>query len=82
MRIARIAVRRLDPPLAEPYRLSGGRLVFERLDGAIARIDTDDGPHGRGESRPWGSTCLPAFGRGVRAGLEELAPAGRAPARA
>jgi len=75
LKISRITVWHLDLPLAKPYWLSGGRLKFERLDSTIVRLDTDEGVAGWGESCPWGSTYLPAFGRGVRAGIEELAPA-------
>ena len=38
------------------------------------RIDTDAGISGWGEGCPWGVTYLPAFGRGIRAGIDELAP--------
>ncbi len=58
-----------------PYSLSGGRLHFERLDTTLVRIDTDEGIVGWGEGCPWGSTYLPAFALGVRAGIKELAPA-------
>lgn len=75
MKITRITVWALDLPLTEPYRLSGGRLTFERLDSTFVRIDTDDGLSGWGEACPWGSTYLPAHGPGVRAGIETLAPA-------
>jgi len=74
VRVTRLTVWHLDLPLAKPYWLSGGRLKFERLDSTIVRLDTDNGVSGWGEGCPWGSTYLPAFGRGVRAGLEELAP--------
>lgn len=75
MKISRITVWQLELPLAKPYRLSGGRLAFERLDSTFLRIDTDDGPSGWGEACPWGHTYLPAHGPGVRAGLQILAPA-------
>ena len=75
MRIREIAVYRLELPLAAPYRLSGGRLLFERLDSTFVRIDTDEGVHGWGEVCPWGASYLPMHGPGVRAALEELAPA-------
>ncbi len=64
----------VDLPLVRPYSLSGGRLHFERLDSTIVRIDTDEGIVGWGEGCPWGSSYLPAFARGIRAGIEELAP--------
>jgi cis-L-3-hydroxyproline dehydratase len=74
MKIIGISVWQLDLPLHKPYYLSGGRLRYERLDSTLVRIDTDEGVHGWGEGCPWGVTYLPAFGRGIRAGLEELAP--------
>ena len=75
MKITKLTVWAVDLPLVRPYSLSGGRLHFERLDSTIVRIDTDEGIVGWGEGCPWGSTYLPAFARGIRAGVEELAPA-------
>ncbi len=75
MSIARITVWQKTLPLAQPYWLSGGRLKFEALDSTFVRIDTDDGLSGWGEGCPWGHTYLPAFGGGIRAALELLAPA-------
>ena len=74
MKIEAISVWQLDLPLHKPYWLSGGRLRFERLDSTIVRIDTDEGTSGWGEGCPWGVTYLPAFGKGIRAGIDELAP--------
>lgn len=56
-------------PLRRPYELQGGRLRFEQLDSTMVRIDTDEGVSGWGEACPWGSTYLPAFPKGVRAGI-------------
>ena len=83
MKIIRIAVHQVTLPLVKPYRLSGGRLLFEELDSTIVGVETDTGINGWGEGCPWGATYLPAFGRGVRAGLEEIAPRllGRDPRR-
>ena len=75
MRISGITVWQVDLPLSRPYRLSGGRLLFERLVSTFVRIDTDDGLSGWGEGCPWGHTYLPAHGAGLRAGAELLAPA-------
>lgn len=75
MRITRITVWPLELRLAEPYRLSGGRLSFDRLDATVLRLDTDAGLSGWGEACPFGHTYLPAHGPGVRAGIETLAPA-------
>ncbi len=74
MRITHITVWQINLPLHKPYYLSGGRLRFDELDSTIVRIDTDVGIHGWGEGCPWGVTYLPAFGKGIRAGLAELAP--------
>lgn len=74
MKISRVSVWQLDLPLYKPYFLSGGRLKFETLDSTMVRIDTDAGICGWGEGCPWGVTYLPAFGKGIRAGIEELAP--------
>lgn len=75
MRITRIAVWAMELPLARPYRLSGGRLLFEKLDSTFVRVDTDEGVSGWGEGCPWGTTYLPAHGPGVRAAIETIAPA-------
>ena len=74
MKITRIFVYQVDLPLDKPYRLSGGRLFFDKLDSTIVSIETDEGITGWGEGCPWGVTYLPAFGGGIRAGIAELAP--------
>ena len=75
MKITGISVWQKDLPLAKPYRLSGGRLLFETLDATFLRIDTDEGPSGWGEGTPWGNSYLPAHGPGIRAAMQILAPA-------
>lgn len=74
MKITGIAVFRMTLPLEHAYSLSGGRLHVGELDSTFVRLDTDDGVSGWGEGCPWGSTYLPAFPGGIRAGIEELAP--------
>ena len=74
LRIARITVWAKALQLREPYWLSGGRLKFEALDSTFVRIECDDGNVGWGEGCPWGNTYLPAFGGGIRAATELLAP--------
>lgn len=69
-----VTVWQLDLHLHKPYRLSGGRLRFDILDSTMLRVDTDTGIRGWGKACPWGASCLPAYGKGVRAGLAELAP--------
>ena len=75
MRISKISVFQQTQPLFKPYWLSGGRLKFEQLDSTFVKIETDSGITGWGETCPWGHTYLPAFGGGVRAAAELLAPA-------
>jgi L-alanine-DL-glutamate epimerase-like enolase superfamily enzyme len=74
MRISRIRVYQVDLPLKKPYYLSGGKLRFDGLDSTMVSVETDAGVTGWGEGCPWGVTYLPAFGHGIRAGLDELAP--------
>ena len=75
MKITRISLYQKTLPLAVPYRLSGGRLLFTELDATFVRMDTDAGVCGWGEGCPWGHTYLPAHGAGIRAAAELLAPA-------
>jgi L-alanine-DL-glutamate epimerase-like enolase superfamily enzyme len=75
MKITAIKVYQVTLPLRKGYNLSGGRLYFEQLDSTLVEMETDEGLCGWGEGCPWGSTYLPAFARGIRAGIEELAPA-------
>ncbi len=74
MRISRISVYQLALPLSKPYWLSGGRLRFDALDSTLVCVETDEGVAGWGEGCPWGSSYLPAFGKGIRAGIDEIAP--------
>ncbi|WP_243787253.1 mandelate racemase/muconate lactonizing enzyme family protein [Pseudomonas amygdali] len=74
MKITSIKVYQFDVPLKEKYSLSGGRLHYAALDSTVVMIGTDSGLLGVGESCPWGATYLPAYAKGVRAGIDELAP--------
>ena len=74
MKITRVSAYKVDLPLHEgSYNWSGGKSVSV-FDSTIVRVDTDAGVVGWGEVCPLGPFYLPAYGRGVRAGLEELAP--------
>lgn len=74
MKIAKIDVFRVDLPYAGGvYRLSGGR-EYRAFDASVVRITADNGLEGWGESTPFGATYIAAHGRGVRAGIEEIAP--------
>lgn len=53
--------------------MSGGRVVTS-LASTVARITTDDGLVGHGETCPLGSNYLPAHAAGARAALAEIAP--------
>lgn len=75
MRISRISLFSKTLHLKKPYKLSGGRLLFEKLDSTFVRIDTDEGITGWAEACPWGHTYLPAHGPGIRAAAELFAPA-------
>jgi L-alanine-DL-glutamate epimerase-like enolase superfamily enzyme len=72
--IARIDLYSYDLTyVAGEYVMSGGR-VITTLSSTVARITTDDGLVGYGETCPLGSNYLPAYAAGARAALTELAP--------
>jgi L-alanine-DL-glutamate epimerase-like enolase superfamily enzyme len=74
MKITRVSAYQVDLPLAEgSYNWSGGKSV-QVFDSTVVRVDTDAGLIGWGEACPLGPAYLPAYARGVRAGLAELAP--------
>ncbi|WP_029041694.1 cis-3-hydroxy-L-proline dehydratase [Cucumibacter marinus] len=74
MKITGITVYQVDLPLKEGrYSWSNGNFV-EVFDSTVVIIDTDKGLQGVAECCPLGSAYLPAYARGVRAGLEEIAP--------
>ncbi len=74
MKIARIEIYQVDLPVrGGVYRLSGGR-EYTSYDATIARVITDCGTEGWGESTPFGSTYIAAHPGGTRAGIDLLAP--------
>ena len=75
MKIRRISLYRVDLPLHEgSYNWSGGKSVSV-FDSTVVRVETDEtGIVGHGEVCPLGPVYLPAFARGARAGISELAP--------
>ncbi|KUM25023.1 mandelate racemase [Mesorhizobium loti] len=74
MKIAQIDVFQVDLPYSGGvYLLSGGR-EYRSFDATIVRIRTDTGIEGWGESTPFGSTYIASHARGVRAGIDEIAP--------
>jgi L-alanine-DL-glutamate epimerase-like enolase superfamily enzyme len=56
------------------YRLSGGR-EYTSFEASFVRVIADDGTDGWGESTPFGGTYIAAHAKGVRAGLDDIAPA-------
>ncbi len=73
MRIRQLKVYQVELPLVEGrYSWAEGKYV-EVFDSTIVEVMTDDAT-GIGEVCPLGPFYLPAFGKGARAGIEELAP--------
>jgi L-alanine-DL-glutamate epimerase-like enolase superfamily enzyme len=74
MKITGLRAYQVDLPLKEGrYNWSNGNYV-EVLDTTVVEVTTDAGITGWGECCPLGSAYLPAYARGLRAGLAELAP--------
>ncbi len=74
MKISRISAYQVDLPLHEgSYRWSGGKSVSV-FDSTIVQVDTVAGLTGFGEVCPLGPFYLPAYAKGVRAGIAELGP--------
>jgi len=74
MKITGIRAYRIDLPLKEgSYNWSGGKSVTV-FDSTVVEIETDAGITGYGEVCPLGPFYLPAYAKGVRAGIEELGP--------
>ena len=74
MKITGIRAYRVELPLHEgSYKWSGGNSVAV-FDSTVVAVDTDAGLTGWGEVCPLGPAYLPAYARGARTGIEELAP--------
>lgn len=74
MKITAIRAYQVDLPLREGrYSWSNGNFV-EVFDSTVVAVETDAGITGWAECCPLGSAYLPSYARGVRAGLEEIAP--------
>ena len=74
MKITSIRTYQIDLPLHEgSYKWSGGNTVLV-FDSTVVAVDTDEGLTGWGEVCPLGPAYLPAYARGARAGIEEIAP--------
>lgn len=74
MQITGFSVYQVDLPLHEGrYNWSEGKGVGV-FDSTVVGVETDAGIVGYGEVCPLGPVYLPAYARGARAGIEELAP--------
>ena len=74
MKITRIEAFQVDLPLHEgTYKWSGGKSV-DVFDSTIVAVHTDAGITGYGEVCPLGPFYLPAYAKGVRAGIAEIGP--------
>ncbi|MBL0179066.1 MAG: mandelate racemase, partial [Gemmatimonadetes bacterium] len=74
MKITAIRAYQIDLPLHEgSYKWSGGNAVSV-FDSTVVAVETDAGLTGWGEICPLGPAYLPAYARGARAGIAELAP--------
>jgi cis-L-3-hydroxyproline dehydratase len=73
-KITKIEAFQVNLPLGEgSYKWSGGNSI-EVFDSTIISVHTDVGVTGYGEVCPLGAAYLPAYARGARAGIAELAP--------
>ena len=74
MKITKLEVYQADLPLHEgSYKWSGGNSV-EVFDSTVVAVHADMGISGYGEVCPLGPAYLPAYAKGARTGLFELAP--------
>ena len=74
MKITAIRAYQVDLPLRDgSYKWSGGNAVSV-FDSTVVAVETDEGLTGWGEVCPLGPAYLPAYARGARTGIAELAP--------
>lgn len=74
MKIQKIKVYQIDLPLIEAEFKFGPKKSVSTFDSTVVEIETDSGIKGIGEACTIGNAYLPAFSKGARAGLRELAP--------
>jgi cis-L-3-hydroxyproline dehydratase len=73
-KITKIEVFQVDLPLHEgSYKWSGGNSV-KVFDTTVVAVHTDIGVTGYGEVCPLGPAYLPAYAKGARTGIAEVAP--------
>jgi cis-L-3-hydroxyproline dehydratase len=74
MQITEIIAYQVDLPLKEGRYAWSNDNAIAVFDSTVVAVVTDSGIVGYGESCPLGPSYLPAYAKGVRAGLGELAP--------
>jgi cis-L-3-hydroxyproline dehydratase len=74
MKIRAITVYQADLPLREGRYNWSNENSIEVFDATVVEVATDAGLVGWGECTPLGASYLPAYGRGVRTGIEEIGP--------
>ena len=75
MKITAIKAWQADLPLREGRYAWSNDNAAAVFDATVVAVETDAGVTGFAECTPLGSAYLPAYARGVRAGIAELAPA-------
>ncbi|MEF8876522.1 MAG: enolase C-terminal domain-like protein [Haloarculaceae archaeon] len=73
MEVTELAVYSVDLPIAEGSYDWSGEHSYEAFEATVVRLETDADVTGWGEAATLGSSYLPAFPRGARAGIRELA---------
>jgi L-alanine-DL-glutamate epimerase-like enolase superfamily enzyme len=74
MRITGITVYQTGLPLKEGRYAWSNDNAVEVFDATVVAVHTDAGITGHGECTPLGSAYLPAYGPGVRTGIQEIGP--------
>lgn len=72
MKIRRIALYDISVPFGDTAYTMGKQKSVSSITGSVVSVEADGGIVGWGEMVPWGSTYLPEFAGGVRAGLTLL----------
>lgn len=74
MKITGIKAWQVDLPLREGRYAWSNDNAVEVFDATVVAVETDAGVTGFAECTPLGSAYLPAYARGVRAGIAEIGP--------
>jgi cis-L-3-hydroxyproline dehydratase len=74
MKITGITVYHTGLPLKEGRYNWSNENSIEVFDATIVAVETEEGIIGYGECTPLGASYLPAYGKGVRTGIQEIGP--------